>query len=78
MTTNKRLNITPSWYTNSAVRPKRFKVTLERDSSGNYTVIRGSVKAVVNQHETRDQKIDVRDLTADIKRAVRNRRMTVR
>lgn len=68
MTKTKRLDINPQWYANKNVRPKLFNVTLERNSDGSYRIVEGVVEAVVNQHESRIQRVDARDLARDLKR----------
>ena len=68
MTKTKRLNINRNWYSNKNVRPKLFNVTLARTSNGSYRIVEGVVEAVVNQHETRIQRVDARDLARDLKR----------
>lgn len=67
MTKNKRLKINREWYSNKNVRPKLFNVTLARDSDGAYRIVEGVVEAVINQHETRIQHVDARDLARDLK-----------
>lgn len=69
MTKTKRLNINRNWYKNKNVRPKLFNVTLARASDGSYRIVSGVVEAVVNQHEARVQRVDVRDLARDLNRA---------
>lgn len=71
MTKNKRLNITRNWYMNPNVRPKLFNATLERHSDGSYRVVEAAVEAVVNQHESRIQRVDARDFS----RSLRNSRV---
>lgn len=71
MTKNKRLNITRNWYMNPNVRPKLFNATLERHSDGSYRVVEAVVEAVVNQHESRIQRVDARDFS----RSLRNSRV---
>jgi hypothetical protein len=68
MTKTKRLNINRNWYSNKNVRPKLFNVTLARSSNGSYRIVEGVVEAVVNQHETRIQRVDARDLARDLRR----------
>lgn len=68
MTKTKRLNITRNWYSNKNVRPKLFNVTMARNSNGSYRIVEGVVEAVVNQHETRIQRVDARDLARDLRR----------
>jgi hypothetical protein len=68
MTKTKRLNINRNWYSNKNVRSKLFNVTLARNSNGSYRVVEGVVEAVVNQHETRIQRVDARDLARDLRR----------
>ena len=63
----KKLNIDREWYRNSNVRPKTFLVQMERTPSGEYRVAKAFVENVVNQHEVALQKVDVRDLTTDIR-----------
>jgi hypothetical protein len=67
MTKNKRLNITPQWYMNPNVRPKLFNATLERHSDGSYRVAEAVVEAVVNQHESRIQRVDARDFSNSLR-----------
>jgi len=67
MKNTKKLNINREWYRNSNVRPKSFLVRMERSSNGSYRVANAFVENVVNQHEFKFQKVDVRDLTSDIK-----------
>ena len=71
MTKNKRLNITRNWYSNPNVRPKLFNATLERHADGSYRVVEAVVEAVVNQHESRIQRVDARDFS----RSLRNSRV---
>ena len=68
MTKTKRLDINRNWYANKNVRPKLFNVTLERTPDGSYRIVEGVVEAVVNQHESRIQRVDARDLARDLKR----------
>lgn len=68
MTKTKRLNINRNWYKNKNVRPKLFNVTMTRASDGSYRVVEAAVEAVVNQHEARIQRVDVRDLARDLNR----------
>jgi hypothetical protein len=68
MTKTKRLNINRNWYGNPNVRSKMFNVTLERSPAGEYRIVEGVVEAVVNQHESRIQRVDARDLARDLKR----------
>ena len=68
MTKNKRLKINREWYSNKNVRPKLFNVTMARDSNGTYRIVEGVVEAVINQHESRIQVVDARDLAHDLKR----------
>lgn len=67
MKNTKKLNISREWYRNSNVRPKSFLVRMERSPSGEYRVANAYVENIVNQHESKLQKVDVRDLTSDIK-----------
>jgi hypothetical protein len=67
MKNTKKLNISREWYRNSNVRPKSFLVRMERSSNGEYRVANAYVENVVNQHESKFQRVDVRDLTSDIK-----------
>ena len=67
MTKNKRLNIDSKWYMNRNVRPKLFNATLERHSDGSYRVVEAVVEAVVNQHESRIQRVDARDFTNSLR-----------
>lgn len=67
MKNTKKLNINREWYRNSNVRPKSFLVRMERGSNGSYRVANAYVENIVNQHEFKFQKVDVRDLTSDIK-----------
>jgi hypothetical protein len=69
MKNTKKLNINREWYRNSNVRPKSFLVSLERSPNGSYRVVNAFVENVVNQHEFKLQKVDVRDLTSDIKQS---------
>ena len=67
MKNTKKLNISREWYRNSNVRPKSFLVRMERSPNGEYRVANAYVENVVNQHESKFQRVDVRDLTSDIK-----------
>jgi hypothetical protein len=64
----KKLDINPEWYQNKNVRPKSFIVRMERSANGEYRVAKAFVENVVNQHESDLQKVDVRDLTSDLRR----------
>lgn len=57
------------------IRPKQFTVTLERDRSGNYTVVGHKTKMldVVNQHESNWVQVDSRNFLS----ALRNAEVTV-
>ena len=61
--------MTPDYH-NPNVRAKRFNVTVERDRSGNYTVIGAKIARVTNQHEERDYVTDKRELVRDMRRNV--------
>ena len=69
MTKNKRLNITRDWYSNPNVRPKLFNATLMRNSDGSYQVVEAVVEAVVNQHESRIQRVDARDFSRSLRKS---------
>lgn len=60
-------DMTPD-YTNRNVRAKRFTVDVERDRSGNYTVVGARITKVTNQYESRDYVTDKRELTRDMRR----------
>ena len=64
----KKLDINPEWYQYKNVRPKSFIVRMERSPNGEYRVAKAFVENIVNQHESDLQKVDVRDLTSDIRR----------
>lgn len=68
MNNNKKLNINREWYQNKNVRPKSFLVQMERNPNGEYRVAKAFVENVVNQYETDLQRVDVRDLTSDMKK----------
>jgi hypothetical protein len=54
---------------NENVRPKTFTVTLERDRSGNFTIIgnRTKVLDVVNQHEENWVRVDSRNFASALR-----------
>lgn len=58
--------IDKNWYQSKNVRPKTFSLTVARDNNG-YRIVRGDIVNEVNQHEMNLQKIDIRDLSADIR-----------
>ena len=64
----KKLDINPEWYQNKNVRPKSFIVRMERSPGGKYRVAKAFVENTVNQYETDLQRVDVRDLTSDLRR----------
>lgn len=67
MNNNKKLNISREWYQSKNVRPKSFLVQMERSANGEYRVAKAFIENVINQHETGLQRVDVRDLTSDMK-----------
>ena len=67
MNNNKKLNINREWYQNKNVRPKSFLVEMERIPDGKYRVAKAFVENVINQHQVGLQRVDVRDLTSDMK-----------
>lgn len=67
MNNNKKLNINREWYQNKNVRPKSFLVEMERTPDGKYRVAKAFVENVINQYEAGLQRVDVRDLTSDMK-----------
>lgn len=64
----KKLDINPEWYQNKNVRPKSFIVRMERSPDGEYRVAKAYVENNVNQYESDLQRVDVRDLTSDLRR----------
>lgn len=64
----KKLDINPEWYQNKNVRPKSFIVRMERSPGGEYRVAKAFVENNINQYESDLQRVDVRDLTADLRR----------
>jgi len=61
-----RKQIDRSWYNNKNVRPKTFNVTVERTSTGGYRIVEGTIVNEINQHTTKLQRVDARDLVSDI------------
>lgn len=47
-----------------------LNATLERYSDGTYRVVEAVVEAVVNQHESRIQRVDARDFSRDLRKAL--------
>lgn len=64
----KRLNIDKNWY-EGRHNPTRFVATLVREKNGKYRVERAEAVNPVNQYETRLQKVNARDFTADLARS---------
>jgi len=64
----KKLEINQEWYQNKNVRPKSFIVRMERSPDGGYRVAKAYVENIVNQYETDLQRVDVRDITSDLRR----------
>ena len=62
-----RKQIDRSWYQNKNVRPKTFNVTVERTANGGYRIVEGAIINEVNQYAAYGQRVDARDLVADIK-----------
>jgi hypothetical protein len=54
---------------NTNVRPKTYTVTLERDRSGNFTIVGHQTKVldVVNQHEQRWVRVDSRNFASALR-----------
>lgn len=61
-----RKQIDRNWYQNKNVRPKTFSATLERTANGGYRIVEGTIVNQVNQHAAFVQRVDARDLVADI------------
>ena len=60
---------------NRDVRPKTFKVTLERDRTGNFKIVGNKTRMldVINQHEANWVRVDSRNFLT----ALRNSEVTV-
>jgi len=63
------------YLSNRDIRPKTFTVTLERDRSGNFTIVGNETKMldVVNQYEADWVRVDSRNFLT----ALRNSQVTV-
>lgn len=66
MKNRKKLN--REWYESEAVRPKTFHLEVERSPNGGYRILGAEIVNVINQHEQICQRVDARDLAADVKR----------
>lgn len=65
-TIKNRKTINREWYQSENVRPKTFHLEVERDPRGGYRLLRGEVINQINQHKQTCQRVDLRDLAADI------------
>lgn len=63
----KNNNIDKQWYKSKNVRPKLVHLTLERNASGGYRILRGDVEIPLNQYEAEYHRLDARDLAQDIR-----------
>jgi len=54
---------------NTNVRPKTYTVTLERDRSGNFTIVGHKTKVldIINQHEQRWVRVDSRNFASALR-----------
>jgi hypothetical protein len=66
---NNKTRITPEWYQSANVRPKTFTATLERQNDGTIRIVEAVMHRKINQYAEREQRVDVRDFAADLKRS---------